>query len=139
MSAAAFSTSRSILRWRASARSRNGASPRTRRDEPRRALALPTLAHLRLRRDNRLLERKRRARHGARIRDRAPPPAAAPAAPLGAQSLHRSLPRHALPRAALPSLFGRPFGRPQAERDGSRPPRPRPLFLGLFCRDFSRG
>ena len=93
----------------ASARSRNGGSLPAARDEPRRPLALPAVAGQRLRRDHLLLERGRRARHGARVRDRAARPAAVSAAALGAARLRRGLPRHAVSHAALPALCRRPL------------------------------
>src|SRR5271166_3668675 len=107
MWAADSSISRSTWRWRASARSRSGGSLRTARDESRRPVALSALADQRLRRHDLLLERGRGARHAAGLRDLARPPAAVSAIAMGAENLHRGVPRHALSHAALPALFKR--------------------------------
>src|SRR5580704_2260768 len=111
MSAAGFSISRSISRWRASARSWSGGSPRTARDESGRPMALSAVADQRLRRHHLLLERRRGARHAARLRDRARAPAAIAPIAMGAETLHRGVPRHAVPHAALSALFRRPLYR----------------------------
>ena len=71
-------------------------------------LALPALAAQRLRRDDLLLERRRRARHDrSALRSRFAAGCALPPLRWAAARLHRGLPRHAVPHAALPALFGR--------------------------------
>ena len=143
--AAACSISRSICASRRLARWPSAASRPGRRDEPRRPLALCALAGQRLRRHDSLLGRGRRARPCRRLCHRACSIGCRSRRCAGRCSVYiEIIPRHAVSRAALSALCGRPVDRPAARA------RRRPAFSGsasipsayfaeIFRAGFSRG